>query len=37
MAVLSTILTTMLVAYAEGTPVDCREIYQNLLGDLADL
>ena len=38
MAVLSAIiLTTLLLAYTEGSPVDCGERYQNLLGDLVKL
>ena len=38
MAVLSAIiLTTLLLAYTEGSPVNCGERYQNLLGDLVKL
>ena len=27
----------MLLAYVEGTPVDCGEIYQKLLGDVVTM
>ena len=37
MAVLSIILTAMLLAYVEGTPVDCGEIYQKILGDVVTM
>ena len=37
MAVLSIILTAMLLAYVEGTPVDCGKNYQKLLRDVVTL